>query len=145
MSTHYDRLPSLEERVRAAKLVAIGVVQSIKPTPKTRIGEIDEQQAIAQITVEKTLRGTPSQREINVRFVASRGDNDRVSPSFAVGQTLVLLAVPDVGNETGPNTFVPYLGGAFQLSPNGVFTVETEPKSPKSDPVKNAGYDRRPE
>jgi len=135
MSTHYDRLPPLEERVRASSLIVIGVVQSIKPMPKSRIGEIEEQQAIAQLTVDKTLRGPASLRQINVRFVSSRADAKLVdSDTFKVGQRLVLLAVPDVGPDASPNVFVAYLGSAFPLNANEVFMVESDSES--SGPVR---------
>lgn len=132
MSTQYDRLPSLEERVRASAIVVTGRVQSIKPLPKTSIGEIEEEQAIAYVVIDKTLRGTPSSNAIDVRFVSSRADKTSDAPHpFSVGQRLVLMLVQDVGREARPNTYVAYLRGAFPLTANDAFTIETESETSK--------------
>jgi len=133
MSTQYDRLPTLEERVRASTIVVTGRVQSIKPLPKARIGEIDEEQAIAQVVIDKTLQGKPSSNAIDVRFVSSRaGQTSDTRPPFSVGQRLVLMLVPDVGREARPNTYVAYLRGAFPVTANDAFMMETESETSKS-------------
>jgi hypothetical protein len=134
MSTHYDRLPTLEERVRASKLIVTGRVKSIDPLPRTRIGEIEEEQAVAHIAIDSPLRGRLAEREIDVRFVSSRGDNRGEPQPFTVDQRLVLLLVPDVGRDVRPNTYIAYLRGAFLLTANA-FTIETG-SSPKGRPRK---------
>ena len=49
MSTSYDRLPTLDERIRTANLIVVGHVRSVYPLRRTRIGEVEEEQAVAQI------------------------------------------------------------------------------------------------
>lgn len=133
MSTHYDRVPTLEERVRASSLVVTGRVQSIKPLPRTRIGEVEEEQAIAHMAIDKVLRGALAARELDVRFVCSRGDDTRAEPHpFSDDQRLVLLLVPDVGRDIRPNTYVAHLRGAFPLTANDAFTIESESETSKS-------------
>lgn len=127
MSTHYDRVPTLEERVRASRLIVTGRVQSIKPLLRTRIGEVEEEQAIAHLAIDKVLRGAVAGRELEVRFVYSRGNETRPeSHPFADDQRLVLLLVPDVGRDIRPNTYVAYLRGVFPLTANDAFTIQTQ-------------------
>ena len=137
MSTQYDRLPTLEERVRASKLIVTGRVKSVEPLPRTRIGDIEEEQAVAHIAIDQPLRGRLAEREIDVRFVSSRGDSNRSeSHPFSVGQRLVLMLVPDAGRDVRPNTYIAYLRGAFSLTANNTFTIETEASVPKGRPRK---------
>lgn len=139
MSTQYDRLPTIEERVRASRLIVTGRVQSIKPLPRTRIGEIEEEQSIAHVAIDKVLRGAPLVRELDVRFVRSRG-RDTLSEThpFREGQRLVLLLVPDTGLDTHPDTYVAYLRGAFPLTAKDAFTIETEAESSKGGSSRKA-------
>lgn len=126
MSTTYDRLPTLEEWVRAASLIVTGRVRSIKPLPRARIGEVEEEQAIAHMAVDNVLRGTPAGREIDVRFVSSRGNDTRAQAHpFGIKERLLLLLVPDVARDSRPNTYVAYLRGAFPLTATDAFTIQT--------------------
>jgi hypothetical protein len=139
MSTHYDRVPTLEERIRASRLIVTGRVKSIEPLPQARIGEVDEEQAIAHIAVSNVLLGSPATRELDVRFVRARGGDTRAaSHPFREDQRLVLLLVPDVGPDTRPNTYVAYLRGAYPLTANDAFQIETEPEASKGGASRKA-------
>ena len=135
MTTHYDEVPALEERVRASRLIVVGRVESIELLKRQQFGEIEEQQAIAYVEIRDVLRGEARTRRIGVRFIASSGANARsgVHP-FRENQRLLLLLVPDVGRDARPNTFVAYLRGHYALSAGDRFTTETAPGS-----VKHAG------
>jgi hypothetical protein len=127
MSTSYDRRPNLEERVRTASLIVIGRVQSVTPLRRTRIGEVEEEQAVAHVGADQVLRGTPAARELSVRFVRSRGDSTRpAAAAFADGRRLLLMLVPDVGQDAAAGTYVSYLGGAFALSEDDSFVMELD-------------------
>jgi hypothetical protein len=127
MSTSYDRLPTIEERVRTATLIVIGSVQAVRPLRRTHIGELEEDQAVAHIGVDQVLRGTVAARELSVRFVRSRGDSTRPDAvTFADGQRLLLMLVPDVGPDAAAGTYVSYLGGAFALSEDDSFVMELD-------------------
>lgn len=131
MSTSYDRRPTLEERVRAASLIVTGRVESIRPLRRTRIGDVEEEQAVAHVGADNVLRGALPRREIAVRFVRSRGDSARRDAgTFAEGKRLLLFLVPDVGQDAAAGTYVAYLGGAFALSADDSFAMEIE-TSPK--------------
>jgi hypothetical protein len=126
MSTNYDQLPSLEERVRASSIIVTGTIRSIKVLPKGRIGDVDEEQAHARITIDRSLKGEPTAKEIDVRFVRSHeGENRSGTEVFATGKRVVLMLVPDVGPDKRPDTYVAYLRGAFSLMENDAFTIET--------------------
>ena len=132
MSTHYDRVPTLEERVRASRLIVTGRVKSIELLPQARIGEVEEEQAIAHIAVSNVLRGSSATRELDVRFVRARGGDRRAAAHpFREDQRLVLLLVSDVGPDTRPNTYIAYLRGAYPLTANDAFQIETEPETSK--------------
>jgi len=127
MSTSYDRLPTLEERVRTASLIVIGRVQSVRPLRRTYIGEVEEDQAVAHVEADQVLRGTLAARELSVRFVRSRGDSTRSdAATFADGRRLLLMLVPDVGQDAAAGTYVSYLGGAFTLSEDDSFVMELD-------------------
>ena len=117
MSTHYDRHPTLEEWVRASRLIVVGRVQSIEAVKQARIIDNDEQQAVAHVSVERVLNGAAETKEVDVRFVLSRGERAQAGTgAFSEKQRLVMLLVPDVGPEVRPNSYVAYLGGAFALT-----------------------------
>jgi hypothetical protein len=127
MSTSYDRLPTLEERVRTASLIVIGRVQSVRPLRRTHIGEVEEDQAVAHVGADQVLRGTLAARELSFRFVRSRGDSIRPDAvTFADGKRLLLMLVPDVGQDAAAGTYVSYLGGAFALSEDDSFVMELD-------------------
>lgn len=130
MTTQYDQVPTLEERVRASRLIVVGRVESIELLKRQKIGEIEEQQAIAHIEIRDVLRGEAKTRRIGVRFIASGGEKARsgIHP-FRENQRLLLLLVPDVGRDARPNTFVAYLRGHYALSAGDTFTVESGPVS----------------
>jgi hypothetical protein len=132
MSTNYDRLPTLDERVRAASLIVMGRVQSIKPLRRTRIGDVEEEQAVAHVAADKVLRGALAARELSVRFVRSRGDSPRPeADAFVEGKRLLLFVVPDVGRDATPGTYVAHLGGAFALTADDSFAMEIDARSSK--------------
>jgi hypothetical protein len=127
MSTSYDRMPTLEERVRTASLIVIGRVQSVRSLRRTHIGEVEEDQAVAHVEADHVLRGTLAARELSVRFVRSRGDFSRPdAATFADGERLLLMLVPDVGHDAAAGTYVPYLGGAFALSADDSFVMQLD-------------------
>jgi hypothetical protein len=132
VTTHYDQVPSLEERVRASRLIVVGRVESVELLKRQQIGEIEEQQAIAHIAIRDVLRGEAKTRRIGVRFIAPSGAKARsgVHP-FRENQRLLLLLVPDVGRDARPNTFVAYLRGHYPLSAGDSFTTEPAPVSEK--------------
>ena len=117
MTTSYDEQPTLEERIRASQLIVIGRVESIELLRRERVGEVDEQQAIAHVVVESVLRGEQKARRLGVRFIlpADRRARARTRP-LREGQRLALFLVPDVGHGARPNTFVAYLRGHYVLS-----------------------------
>ncbi len=132
MSTNYDQLPSLEERVRASSIIVTGTIRAIKVLPKGRIGEVAEEQAHARISLDRPLKGEPSAKEIDVRFVRSHeGENRSGTEAFDTGKRVVLMLVPDVGLDKRPDTYVAYLRGAFRLMDNDTFTIETGSGTPK--------------
>jgi hypothetical protein len=126
MTTHYDQVPTLEERVRASRLIVVGRVQSIELLKRERIGEIEEQQAIAHVAIVEVLRGAPKTRRVGVRFILSGGQQVRTGTRpFREGQRVVLLLVPDVGRDARPNTYVAYLQGHYALTAGDSFAIDT--------------------
>lgn len=139
MSTHYDGAPALHERVRAARLVVTGRVLSVQPLPRARIGDVEEEQAVARIEIEKTLRGASPSATLDVRFVRARGESKPPAADvFRKDQRLVLLLVPDVGPDAAANVYVAYLGGAFALAANDVFTVEVPDETSRTGGTRKA-------
>ncbi|HEU4892267.1 MAG TPA: hypothetical protein VFT47_12005 [Vicinamibacterales bacterium] len=127
MSTSYDRLPTLEERVRAASLIVVGRVQSVRPLRRARIGDVEEEQAVAHIAADTVLRGTLAARELSVRFVRARGDVPRPDArSLTDGKRVLLLLVPDVGPDAAAGTYTSYLRSTFELTADDSFTMEIE-------------------
>jgi hypothetical protein len=122
MTTSYDEQPTLEERIRASQLIVIGRVESIELLRRERVGEVDEQQAIAHVVVEAVMRGVQKARRLGVRFIlpADRRARARTHP-FRGGQRLALFLVSDAGRDARPNTFVAYLRGHYVLSDADTF------------------------
>ena len=127
MSTSYDHLPTLEERVRAVSLIVVGRVQSVRPLRRTHIGEVEEEQAVAHVAVDTVLRGNLAARELSIRFVRARGDVPRPdAKSLTQGKRVLLLLVPDVGPDAAAGTYTSYLRGTFELTADDSFTMEIE-------------------
>jgi hypothetical protein len=125
MSTSYDQRPTLEDRVRASRLIVIGRVESVELLARERIGQMEEQQAIAHIAIERVVRGDSEARRVGVRFIVP-GDRRARPGAQAIreGERLILFLVPDVGPGARPNTFVAYLRGHYELTKADAFVVD---------------------
>jgi hypothetical protein len=125
MSTSYDQRPTLEERVRASRLIVVGRVESVELLARERIGETEEQQAIAYVSVERVLRGDADARRVGVRFIVPGDRRSRTgTEALREGGQAVLFLVPDVGRGARPNTFVAYLRGHFPVTGTDAFVVD---------------------
>jgi hypothetical protein len=123
MTTSYDEQPTLEERIQASRLIVIGRVESIELLKRERVGEVEEQQAIAHVVVDALIRGAEKTRRVGVRCILpAEGQARARTHPFREGQRLVLFLVPDVGRDTRPSTFVAYLRGHYALSSADIFS-----------------------
>jgi hypothetical protein len=133
MATNYDTQPTLEERIRASRLVVVGRVESIELLKRERVGEVEEQQAIAHIVVDALIRGAGRTRRLGVRFILPAGGQARArTHPLREGQRLVMFLVPDVGRDARPNTFVAYLRGHYALSNADTFSHDARRVSLKA-------------
>jgi hypothetical protein len=124
MSTQYDQRPTLEESIRASRLVVVGTVESVELLAQARVGQVDEQQAIAHVDVADVLHGAIERRRISVRFIVSGGRTAAArSHPLKKGQQVILILVPDVGRDVRPNTWIAYFGGHYPLLQDSSFVV----------------------
>jgi hypothetical protein len=136
MATHYDDTPTLLERIRGARLIAVGEVEAVEPMKRERLGELEEQQATASVVLKDVLKGASKQLNVNVRFIVPEPKSSRaVVHPLAAGQRVLLMLVPDVGREVGPNTYIAYFRAHYALTAGDTFKVAGGPRGKKDTAV----------
>jgi hypothetical protein len=117
MTTYYTQIPTLEMRVTASPLIVVGTVG--KAVGK-RVEYYDDEAFVRttyEVDVQEILKGATERETIQVEVLGGESGNV-VTPMRAPmreGASLVLALAPLPGDAP----YVPYLGSAFPLDPDG--------------------------
>ncbi|MGH3022643.1 MAG: hypothetical protein ACRDNI_03210 [Gaiellaceae bacterium] len=118
MTTTYEGIPELPERLTGADLVLIGRVETLADVEMHTVEEAAETHSLFSIAVERVLEGELDLEHITVRVVGGTAENVETSWTVQLpeGERMLLLLSPDVGPGRPPDAYVPFFAGCYRVT-----------------------------
>jgi hypothetical protein len=118
VTTTYEGIPDLAERLTGADLVLIGRVEKLADTEMHTVEEEPEVHSLFSIAVERVLEGELELDEITVRVIGGSAENVQTSWTVELreGERMLFLLAPDVGPGRPPSLYVPYFAGCYRVA-----------------------------
>lgn len=118
MTTTYEGIPELAERLTGAALILIGRVEKLADVEMHTVDEAPEVHSLFSIAVERVLEGELDLDEIMVRVVGGSAENVQTSWTVELpeGERMLFLLSPDVGPGRPPGAYVPYFAGCYRVA-----------------------------
>ena len=138
MSTTYDEIPSILERVIGSDVIVIATVRGpVRVTPIEGI-ELPRVYGWFELTIRDTLSGDPPSETVIVRVVGEGPENEVTWPvPVPSEEPLLCFLTCDIGPDLPDHLYASCHNGVYTLSPDGVAQV---PESALDDA--NAGAHR---
>jgi hypothetical protein len=124
MSTSYDAIPSIHERVIGSDVIAIATLRG-----PVRVVPIDDTERPRvhgwfEVAIQETLSGSPSSKTVVMRVIGEGTENAVTWPVPAPSdERLLCFLTRDIGPDLPDNLFAPCHNGVYILSADGVARV----------------------
>jgi hypothetical protein len=118
MTTTYEGIPELPERLMGADVVLIGRVEKLADVEMHTVEEAPEVHSLFSVTVERVLEGELDRDDITVRVVGGTAQNVETSWTVELpeGERVLFLLSRDVGPGRSPGAYVPYFAGCYRVT-----------------------------
>ena len=122
MTTSYEGIPALDERLAGAELILIGAVQKMIDVELHTVDEVPEVHSVFSVAVQRVLAGTLDADHIELRVVGGSAEGVETEATTGVreGPEMLFLLSRDYGPNRPPTAFVPYFRGCYALKGNVV-------------------------
>ena len=122
MTTLTHQRPSLEARTLAASMVVVGTVEAGPISQVDYNTEPSQVHSRFQVAVDEVLSGRPAGPAVTVRVVGGQVEDRQTEWTSVMreGDRVLLFLSPYCGADRDQDEYVPYFGGCYPVSSEGV-------------------------
>ena len=126
MTTTYDGIPDLPERLAGADIVLIGRVEKLADVETHIVEDAPEVHSVFAITVERVLEGELDRKDVTVRVVGGSAEDTQTpwTVEMPEGEPMLLLLARDIGPGRSSDAYVPYFAGCYRVADDAVALPE---------------------